>query len=80
MLVQTKVQIEKESYEFIKKAHKELKYRSLSEYVRDAINVKICEDRRKLREMKMASAMEALAQAPVQNLFESLEGEDFGAR
>jgi len=80
MLVQTKVQIEKESYDFIKKTHKELKYKSLSEYVRDAINAKIREDRRKIRENKMASAMEMFAEAPVDNLFESIEGEDFEER
>ena len=80
MLVQTKVQIEKESYDFIKKTHKDLKYKSLSEYVRDAINAKIREDRRKIREDKMASAMEMFAEAPVDNLFESIEGEDFEER
>ena len=80
MLVQTKVQIEKESYDFIKKTHKELGYKSLSEYVRDAVNAKISEDRRKIREKKMASAMEMFAEAPVDNLFESIEGEDFEER
>jgi len=80
MLVQTKVQIEKEGYDFIKKSHKELSYKSLSEYVRDAINVKIREDRRKIREKKMASAMELFAETPTDNLFESLEGEDFEER
>ena len=77
MLVRAKVQIEKESYDFIKMARKELKYKSLSEYVRDAINAKIHEDRRRIREKKMASAMEMFAEAPVDNLFESIEGEDF---
>jgi hypothetical protein len=70
----------KRSYDFIKKAHKELNYKSLSEYVRDAINVKIREDRRKIREKKMASGMEMFAEAPVDNLFESIEGEDFEER
>ena len=80
MLVQTKVQIEKESYDFIKKAHKELNYKSLGEYVRDAINARIREDRRKPREIKMASAMEMFAENPPDNLFESIEGEDFEER
>lgn len=80
MMVQTKVQIEKESYDFIKNAHKELKYKSLSEYVRDAINAKIREDRRKIRKKKMASAMEMFAEAPADDLFESIEGEDFEER
>ncbi len=80
MLVQTKVQIDKESYDFIKKTHKELKYRSLSEYVRDAVSAKIREDRRKIRDRERASAMELLGEAPVGNLFDSLEGEDFEER
>jgi Arc/MetJ-type ribon-helix-helix transcriptional regulator len=80
MLVQIKVQIGKESYDFIKKAQKELKYKSLSEYVRDAVNAKIREDRRKIREKRMASAMEMLGEAPVSNLFESIEGDDFEER
>ena len=32
MLIQTKVQIDKESYDFIKNVLKKLKYKSLSEY------------------------------------------------
>jgi hypothetical protein len=48
--------------------------------VRDAIKAKIREDRRKIREKKMASAMEMFAEAPVENLFESIEGEDFEER
>jgi Arc/MetJ-type ribon-helix-helix transcriptional regulator len=80
MLVQTKVQIDKESYDFIKKAQKELKYRSLSEYVREALSAKIREDRRKIREKKMAFAMETLGEASAGNLFESIEGEDFEER
>ena len=80
MLVQTKVQIDKESYDFIKKVHKELNYRSLSEYVRDAVGAKIREDRRKIREKRRASAMEMLGEAPAGNLFESIEGDDFEER
>jgi Arc/MetJ-type ribon-helix-helix transcriptional regulator len=80
MLVQTKVQIDKESYDFIKKTHKELKYKSLSEYVRDAVSAKIREDRRKIREARRASAMEMLCETPVGNLFESIEGDDFEER
>jgi hypothetical protein len=48
--------------------------------VRDAINAKIHEDRRRIREKKMASAMEMFAEAPVDSLFESIEGEDFEER
>jgi Arc/MetJ-type ribon-helix-helix transcriptional regulator len=80
MLVQTKVQIDKDSYDFIKKIHKELNYKSLSEYVRDAVSAKIREDRRRIREKRRASAMEMLGGAPAGNLFESIEGEDFEER
>ena len=41
MLIQTKIQIEPENYSFIKKVYKELEYRSLSEYIREAINAKV---------------------------------------
>ena len=80
MLVQTKVQIDKESYDFIKKIHKELNYRSLSEYVRDAVSAKIREDRRTIRAKIRTSAMERLGEVPADNLFESIEGEDFEER
>lgn len=80
MLVQTKVQIDKESYDFIKKAHKQLNYRSLSEYVREAVNAKIREDRRTMREKKRAAAMEMLGEAQPDNLFESIEGDEFEDR
>ncbi len=80
MLVQTKLQIDKESYDFIKKVHKQLKYRSLSEYIRDAVAAKIREDRRQIRAMKRAAAMEMLAQSPADDLFASIEGDDFEDR
>jgi Arc/MetJ-type ribon-helix-helix transcriptional regulator len=80
MLIQTKVQISKETYEFIKKVHKELHYKSLSEYVRDAINAKVREDRRKMRELKRAEAMEMIARAPYGDLFEPIAGDDFENR
>ncbi len=77
MLVQTKVQIDKESYEFIKKAHRQLNYRSLSEYIREAVNDKIREDRKTMRARKRAAAMEMLGEAKPDNLFESIEGDAF---
>lgn len=80
MLVQTKIQIDKESYDFIKKTHRELNYRSLSEYVRDAVSAKIREDRKRIRAKIRASAMEKLGEAPAGNLFESIEGEGFEER
>jgi Arc/MetJ-type ribon-helix-helix transcriptional regulator len=80
MLVQTKVQLDKESYDFIKKVHKELSYKSLSEYIRDAVSIKIREDRKRIREKKREAAMEMLGEAPPDNLFESIEGDDFEDR
>ena len=80
MLVQTKVQIDKESYDFIKQVHKQLNYRSLSEYIREAINAKIREDRGTMRERKRVAAMEMLGEVQPDNLFESIEGDEFEDR
>ncbi|MEW6667796.1 MAG: crotonobetainyl-CoA--carnitine CoA-transferase [Thermodesulfobacteriota bacterium] len=80
MLTQTKVQIDKDDYEFIKKAHKKLKYRSLSEYMREAVQAKVKTDRKRLREMKRNAAMEMIGKGKQENLFEPLEGEDFEDR
>jgi Arc/MetJ-type ribon-helix-helix transcriptional regulator len=80
MLIQTKIQIEPEIFSFIKKVHKDLKYRSLSEYMREAINAKVQEDRKKLRELKRLKAMEMIGTRPYGDIFESIEGEDFENR
>jgi len=80
MLTQTKIQIDKSDYEFIKRIHKELNYRSLSQYMREAIQAKIKIDRKRLRDMKREAAMEMIGKASYDNLFESLEGEDFENR
>ena len=80
MLIQTKIQIEPESFSFIKKVYKDLKYRSLSEYMREAINAKVREDRRRLRELKRLKAMEMIGKGPYSNIFKSIEGEDFENR
>jgi Arc/MetJ-type ribon-helix-helix transcriptional regulator len=80
VLVQTKVQIEKESYEFIKKAWKLLHYRSMSDYVREAISAKVREDRRRLRELKREAAFESIGAGPYEDLFASLGGEAFEDR
>lgn len=80
MLIPTKIQIEKKNYEFIKQAYKELHYKSLSEYMRKAVNTKVEEDRKKLRERKRMAAMEMIGRAPYDNVFESIEGEDFENR
>jgi len=80
MLIQTKVQIDKESYDFIKNILKKWNYKSLSEYVRDALRTKIAQDRKKLREQERIAAMKSLGKAPAGNLFESIEGDDFEDR
>jgi Arc/MetJ-type ribon-helix-helix transcriptional regulator len=40
MQTQTKLQIDSEDYEFIKGTHKQLNYKSLSEYIRQAVKEK----------------------------------------
>lgn len=80
MLIQTKIQIEPENYHFIKKVYKDLKYRSLSEYMREAVNAKVREDRKRLRELKRLKAMEMIGERPHKNLFETIEGENFEDR
>jgi hypothetical protein len=80
MLIQTKVQIDAKNYDFIKKIYKDFSYKSLSEYMREAINAKVKEDRKRLREIKRVEAMEMIGRAQYDNLFESIEGEDFENR
>ena len=80
MLIQTKIQIDPKDYEFVKKVYKDLHYKSLSEYIREAIKAKIKQDRKRLRAQKRIEAMEMIGKAPHENLFESLEGEDFETR
>ena len=80
MLIQTKVQINPKDYEFIKKVYKDLRFRSLSEYMREAINTKVEQDRKRLRELKRMKAMEMIGKAAYDNLFESIEGEEFEDR
>lgn len=80
MLIQTKIQINPKDYEFIKKVYKDLRYRSLSEYMREAINAKVEQDRKRLRELKRIKAIEMIGKATYDNLFESIEGEEFEDR
>lgn len=80
MLIPTKIQINKKNYEFIKQTHKKLHYRSMSEYMREAINTKVEKDRKKLRELKRMAAMEMIGKVSYDNLFNSIEGEDFENR
>ena len=80
MLIQTKIQLDPTDYEFIKKVYKDFHYKSLSEYMREAINAKVNQDRKRLREQKRIAAMEMIGKAPYKNFFESIEGEDFESR
>jgi Arc/MetJ-type ribon-helix-helix transcriptional regulator len=80
MLIPTKIQIDKKNYEFIKQIHKELHYKSLSEYIREAVNAKVKKDRKKLRELKRKTAIEMIGKASYDNVFESIEGDDFENR
>ena len=80
MMIQTKFQIDQKNYEFIKKVYKDLHYRSLSEYIREAVNTKVREDCKKLRELKRKKAMEMIGKTSYENLFESIEREDFEKR
>ena len=80
MLIATKIQIDKKNFEFIKQAYKDLQYKSLSEYVRNAVNTKVEEDRKRLRELKRTAAMEMIGRVQYDNVFESIEGEDFENR
>ena len=77
MLIQSKVQINQKDYDFIKKVYKDFHYRSLSEYMREAIAQKVKEHQKILREMKRKDAMMVIAKGRYENLFESIEGDDF---
>ena len=80
MLIQTKIQLNPKDYEFVKRFYKDLRYKSLSEYMRKAINAKVNQDRKRLREQKRIAAMEMIGKVQYKNLFESIEGEDFESR
>ena len=80
MLIQTKVQLDEKHYRFIKRVYKELKYKSLSEYVREAVSEKVKKDRKKLRERMRQAAMEGIGKTAYENLFEDIEGDDFEGR
>ena len=80
MMIQSKVQIDPKDYEFIKKIYKDFHYKSLSEYMREAISKKVNEDRKKLRALKRKQAMEMIGNYPYENVFEPIEGDDFESR
>jgi hypothetical protein len=80
MHIQAKVQIAEEDYQFIKTSHRALNYKSLSGYVRDAIRVKVREDRKELRRTMRQQAMETIGKSTYEQAFRSLDGEDFEGR
>lgn len=80
MMTQTKLQLDSEDYEFIKGTHKKLNYKSLSEYIRQAVKEKIKTDQKRLRELKREKAMEMIGKRAYENLFDLLDGEDFENR
>lgn len=80
MLIPTKIQLDKRHCEFIKQACRELRYKSLSDYVRHAVETKVKEDQKRLRETKRKAAMEMIGHVPYENIFESIEGDGFENR
>ena len=79
-MISSKVQLREEDQELIEEVCSVLDYKSKSEYMRLAIQEKLRVDRRKLREMKRQAAMEGYGQAGPENVFESIEAEDFEDR
>jgi Arc/MetJ-type ribon-helix-helix transcriptional regulator len=79
-MVQNKIQIDEKDLAFIKKAYKALSYKSLSHYMREAIRARVREDRKKLKDLQRAQAMEQIGRGPYENHFETLEGDDFENR
>lgn len=80
MLIQTKIQIDPKDYQFIKQVYKRLRYKSLSEYMREAVTAKVKEDRKKIRMLKKTAAMEMIGKAEYDSVFESIERDDFENR
>ena len=80
MMTQAKIQIDLDDYDFIKRVHRQLDYKSFSEYIRAAVKAKVKVDQKRLRKIKRMEAMEMIGKAPYEDLFESLEGEDFANR
>ncbi|MBN2687318.1 MAG: crotonobetainyl-CoA--carnitine CoA-transferase [Deltaproteobacteria bacterium] len=71
MLIQTKIQIDQEDYLFIKNFHKELNYKSQSDYMRSAIKQKVKADQIRLRAQKREQALNMIGEEPLDDLFES---------
>ena len=78
-MISRKVQLDESDLDFIEEAWSVLNYKSKSEYMRVAIMEKIREDKKRLRELKRQAAMEAYRHGS-ENIFESIEAEDFEDR
>ena len=80
MLIPTKIQLDKVHYDFIRLACRDLHYKSLSDYGRQAVENKMKEDRSRLRAKKRQAAMEMIGALHHENVIESIEGDDFESR
>lgn len=80
MKVTQKIQLEEKDLDFIEAVFSILDYKTKSEYMREAILAKIRDDRKKLRAMKCREAMEAYGEETTDNVFESIEADDFEDR
>jgi Arc/MetJ-type ribon-helix-helix transcriptional regulator len=80
MLLQKKVQINKEEWEILEQLVSCLNYKSKSEYIRQAIQEKIRRDKAQFRELKRQAAMKGYGDSDWDNSFEEIEGEDFEDR
>ena len=78
--VTQKIQLEEKDLDFIEAVFSILDYKTKSEYMREAILAKIHDDKKKLREMKCREAMEAYGEETTDNVFESIEADDFEDR
>ena len=78
MLIPTKIQLDKAHYDFIKLACRDLHYKSLSDYVRQAIEKQDERGSKTASGKRRQAAMEMIGAEP--NVFESIEGDDFESR
>ena len=79
-MISRKVQLDEKDLEFIEEACSILKYRSKSQYMREAILEKIRTDKKRLRALKCREAMEAYGERGPENIFETIEVEGFEDR
>lgn len=78
-MVPQKVQLDEKDLAFIEAAWVALNFKSKSDYLRAAIQEKIRNDRKQLRELRRQQAMEAYG-GDFEVIFEPIEGEDFEDR